>query len=53
MKTKNLYITTRISEKMKKKIEAICEEEITLSEFLRLAIQEKINVLSVSRSILR
>lgn len=43
MKTKNLYITTRVSEKMKEKIEAICEEEeITLSEFLRLAIQEKI-----------
>ena len=38
-----VYITTRISEKLKEKIETICQkEEITSSEFIRQAIKEKI-----------
>lgn len=43
MTVKNIYVKTRISEKDKDRIEAICEkEEITLSEFIRLAIKEKL-----------
>ncbi len=43
MTNKNIYVKTRISEKDKDRIEAICEEENwTLSEFVRLAIKEKL-----------
>lgn len=43
MTTKKVYITTRVSEKLKEKIETISQkEEITSSEFIRQAIKEKI-----------
>lgn len=46
MTVKNIYVKTRISEKDKDRIEAICEkEEITLSEFIRLAIKEKLKAM--------
>lgn len=43
MTNKTIYVKTRISKKDKDRIEAICEEEEwTLSEFIRLAIREKL-----------
>ncbi len=43
MTDKTIFVKTRISKKDKARMEAICEEEEwTLSEFVRLAIQEKL-----------